>query len=143
MQLNRPIHCRSFCWVPCNKTQRGTRCCCAWGKILMQTILAQNFLKIFSGRYFSFCMPTEEFYINLKRKTTLPLPVIYICWTNVNTCSTKRNDPSHFDWPITVGKVASVSRKIVNLFVSKLYLCQAQQYLFPLVTTQNLKLWQN
>ena len=31
-----------------------------------------------------------------------------------------------------MGMAASVSRNIVHLFVSKLFVCQAQQYLVPL-----------
>ena len=39
------------------------------------------------------------------------------------------------------GKAASVSINIVNLFVSKLCLCQAQQYLVPLLDRQKVWLW--
>ena len=40
-------------------------------------------------------------------QTTLPVPVIYICCTYINTCWTKPNDAGHFYWPITIRKRAN------------------------------------
>ena len=51
-------------------------------------------------------------------KTTLPLPVIYMCCTYINTCRIKPNDAGHFDWPITIRKGANhVAGSRWHLFV--------------------------
>ena len=70
-------------------------------------------------------------------KTTLPLSVIYICCTYINTCRTKPNDAGHFDWPITTRKRANhVAGSRWHLFV---YYAMRHNLCSPLIFV--IKFW--
>ena len=78
--------------------------------IVMQTILAPNFLEFIFGRYFSFwCLLKNIFFVyrnflllhKLKNKDDLTFASHFhtmgLCWA-------KPNYPSYFNWPITIGE---------------------------------------
>ena len=115
--------------------------------ILMQTIFAPNFTEIFSDRYFSFwCLWNNIFFLKKfppfteTKKGRQPNLCQLVAYAGHMSTLLETNQMVLAMWidQLQQGRAASVSRNIVHLFVLKLCLWQAQQYLDPLFSIRSL-----
>ena len=123
---------------PRGNSWKGNRILLSLGWILMQTILAAIFFDFFWQIFFSlqFLLSTKEYVFALRN-----ILLLHKLKKEDDSASYLQQllKPNPMILTILIdqlqrGKVASVSRNIVHLFVSKLSFPQAQQNLVPLYT---------